>query len=183
MKLPIDTERLVLRRFTLEDVNDVYAFASDPMISKHLNGFPGMTIEEIQNYINQQNCFEPGELGKCFDLAVQVKSEQKVIGLVTLVSHEHTQGEVGFALNVEYQRQGYAAEAVRAVLDYGFSWLKMHRIFARTGRHNISSWLLLERVGMRREGLFINDHMEEGQWHDTFVYAILADEWAARDKK
>ncbi len=178
MTLPIETERLFLRRFTPEDVEDIYAFSSDPMVSKHLNGFPGMTIEDVRSYIAQQSCFNPGDVGKCFDLAVHLKSENKVIGLVTLVIREYFQGEIGFALNVNYQRQGYAAEAVRAVLWYGFSMLNLHRICARTGRDNISSWMLLERVGMRREGLLIHDHLDAGEWQDTFIYAILADEWA-----
>lgn len=180
MKLPLETERLLLRRFTMRDVDDIHAFAADPTISQHLNGFPGKTIEEIQDYITQQNCFQPGELGKCFDLAVHLKAEARVIGLVTLVTHEHQQGEIGFALNVTYQRQGFATEAVCAVLDYGFTTLGMHRIFSRTGRHNISSWMLLERVGMRREGLLLHDHMEENCWHDSFIYAILDSEWAER---
>ena len=183
MLLPIETERLILRRFTIEDVGDIYQFATDPSISQHLNGFPGKSVEEIRDYIAQQNCFSPGDLGKCFDLAVHLKAEEKVIGLVTLVTHESYQGEVGFALNTAYQRQGYATEAVCAVLEYGFIALKMHRIFARTGRQNISSWLLLERVGMRREGLFVHDHQEEGQWQDTFIYALLAGEWMESDER
>jgi len=178
MVLPIETERLLLRRFTLDDVGDVQQFSTDPTISQHLNGFPGKSIDEIRAYISQQNCYDPGELGKCFDLAVHLKEERKVIGLVTLVTHEHRQGEVGFALNVAYQRQGYGTEAVWAIIEYGFKVLNLHRIFAKTDRHNISSWMLLERVGLRREGLLLHDHMEAGEWHDTFIYAVISSEWA-----
>lgn len=178
--LPIETERLCLRRFNLNDVRDIQEFSVDPDISQHLNGFPGKTVEEIRNYITEQNCTEPGSFGKCFDLAVHHKAENKVIGLVTLVTHDHQQGEIGFALNAAYQRLGFATEAVCAVVSYGFFTLALHRIYARTDRHNISSWLLLERVGMRREGLLLHDHMENGEWHDTFVYGLLAQEWAER---
>jgi RimJ/RimL family protein N-acetyltransferase len=180
--LLIETERLILRRFTLGDLQDIHTFSSDPVISRHLNGFPGPSIDDVQSYIEIQNTYEPGDLDKCFDLGVHLRSENKIIGLITLIQHKHFQGEIGFALNVEYQRKGYAAEAVRAAMAYGFTTLEMHRIFARTGRDNISSWLLLERVGMRREGLFLHDHCVDGKWHDTFVYALLEEEWSGKNK-
>lgn len=180
--LPINTERLLLRRFSPEDAGDIQKFAADPLIARHLNGFPGKTIEEIHSYINQQGCYEPGDIGKCFDLAVHLRLEEMVIGLVTLVTHEYQQGEVGFALNAAYQRQGYATEAVSAVITYGFEVLHLHRVFAKTERQNISSWMLLERLGMRREGLLLQDHRVDGEWKDTYIYAMLNHDWSKRNR-
>ena len=178
--LLIETKRLILRRFTMGDLQDIHAFSSDPVLSRHLNGFPGPTIDDVQSYIEMQNSYAPGELDKCFDLGIHLREENKIIGLITLVQRAHFQGEIGFALNPAHQRQGYAVEAVRAAMAYGFTTLEMHRIFAKTERNNIRSWLLLEGVGMRREGLFQHDHLSDGDWQDTFVYAMLAEEWSGK---
>lgn len=136
----------------------------------------------MRSYIETQNSYKPGDIDKCFDLGVHLKAENKIIGLITLILHNQFQGEIGFALNVEYHHQGYAAEAVHAAMTYGFSTLNMHRIFAKTGRDNTSSWKLLERVGMRREGLFLHDNYSDGEWQDTFVYAILEEEWSRKSE-
>lgn len=175
--LPIETERLILRRFCMADAEDILSFSSDPSIAPHLQGFPGPTIEEVRDYIHRQIGFKLGELDQVFDLAVELKGDHKVIGLVTLISRKEKQGELGYALNVIYQRKGYATEAVRAVLDFGFDKLDFHRIFSTTERHNINSWMLLERVGMRREAVFLEDHLDRDEWCDSFLYAMLKKEW------
>ncbi|MCE5209154.1 MAG: GNAT family N-acetyltransferase [Chloroflexi bacterium] len=95
--LPIETERLLIRKFSMQDAEDILSFSTDPNIAPYLQDFPGSTIEEIQEYICQQNSYKLGELDHCFDLAVVLKVEDRVIGLLTLISRENKQGELGFA--------------------------------------------------------------------------------------
>jgi RimJ/RimL family protein N-acetyltransferase len=177
MALSIETERLYLRRLELGDIDDIYSIAEVPSTAKHLKGLAELSVEGVKQFIEFHREHLPHDLGLCFDLAIELKDENKVIGLVSLINNEHQQGQLGFVLNVLYQRQGFASEAVRAVITFGFKELHLHRIFAQMDRKNISSWMLLERVGMRREAFFQHDRFEEGEWHDTFIYAILEDEW------
>jgi RimJ/RimL family protein N-acetyltransferase len=77
----------------------------------------------------------------------------------------------------QYQGQGIATEAVKALVTFGFGPMALHRIYARPGSSNIRSWGLAERIGMRREAHFKQSHKVKGEWDDEFIYAVLADEW------
>lgn len=113
-------------------------------------------------------------------LVVELKAERKAIGQVGLGvirSGEQRQGTIGWLLGRQYQGQGLATEAARALMTYGFDHLGLHRIAARTGSDNERSWRLMERIGMRREAHFRESHVVEGAWRNEFVYAALADEW------
>lgn len=178
--IPIETERLILRKFSPGDADDILAFSADPNIAQHLHAFPGPTLDSVKDYIRVQQQLALGAPEECVDLAVELKAERRVIGLVTMVCHAHQQGEVGFAIHAAYQRKGYATEALNALLEHGFTEMGFHRIYSTTGRMNLSSWMLLERVGMRREGVFLQDHLENDQWQDSFIYAMLKSDWAAR---
>ncbi len=177
MTLPIVTERLVIRRYTHADIPDVLGFASDPSVAKILSGRTQITEEGIRKYIDLQNSYQPFEEDKVFELAIERKEDGKVIGLLGLIRQDHGQGEMGWALGVEYRGQGYATEAARALMDYGFNSLGLHRIHADTGTDNLASCRMMERLGMRREGLLRGAVYEEGQWVDRYVYGVLADEW------
>ena len=177
MTLPIVTERLVLRRFTHDDIPDVPRFVSQPSLagvtSKHIQA----TEEGVRKYIDLQNSYQPFEKDKVFELAVERKEDGKVIGLVGLICRDHRQGEIGWALGVEHRGQGYATEAARALMDYGFNSLGLHRIYADTSSDNLASWRVMERLGMRREALLRGSVYEEGKWLDKYIYGMLADEW------
>lgn len=177
MQIPLETGRLILRRYRDEDVNDIVEFGSNPSVAKHLKGFPEPTVEGVKKYIKVQQTYQPGEIGKCFDLAVELKAEKKVIGLISLICHEHAQGEIGFALGVRCQRKGLASEAVRAAMSFGFDALGLHRIYAQTDRQNLAAWMLMERLGMRREAHFRHHRSIGGEWRDTYIYALIIDEW------
>jgi RimJ/RimL family protein N-acetyltransferase len=174
MTLPIVTERLVLRRYTHDDIPDVLRFPSQPSVTSE-NIQP--TEEGIRKYIDLQNSYQPFEKDKVFELAVERKEDGKVIGLVGLICRDHGQGEIGWALVVEHRGQGYATEAARALMDYGFNSLGLHRIHADTSSDNLASWRIMERLGMRREALLRGSVYEEGKWLDKYIYGMLADEW------
>jgi RimJ/RimL family protein N-acetyltransferase len=177
MTLPIVTERLVLRRYTHADIPDVLAFVSHPSVARVTADRIPATEDGVRRYIDLQNSYQPFEKDKVFELAVERKEDGKVIGLLGLIRRDQGQGEMGWALGVEYRGQGYATEAASAVMDYGFRSLGLQRIHADAGIDNLPSQRLMERLGMRRETLPSGVVSEEGQWGDRIVYAILADEW------
>ena len=181
MTLPIATERLVLRRFTQDDVSNVLTFASQPSVARVTSKRIPATEEGVRKYILLQNSYQPFEKNKVFEIAIERKEDGKVIGLLGLICQDHEQGEMGWVLGVEYRGQGYATEAARALMHYGFNSLGLHRIHADTSTDNVAACKVMERLGMRREGLLRGAVYEEGKWVDRYVYGLTADEW--RDAK
>ena len=108
-----------------------------------------------------------------------LKSEQKVIGdcAIKVISIDNRQGEIGFTLNPQYQGKGFATEAAKAILSFGFQQLNLHRITAICDVRNKPSYRLMERLGMRQEAHFRQNCLVKGEWCDEFVYAILKQEW------
>jgi RimJ/RimL family protein N-acetyltransferase len=174
--LPIITERLLLRGFADEDVHDVVHFLSHPSVARATPEIEA-TQAGVKKYIDMQNAYSPFEQDKCFDLAIERVADHSVIGLLTLITRKHEQGELGYALGVDFRDQGYATEAASGLVDYAFSALKLHRIQAETSSANPGSYRVMERLGMRREGHMREATFRDGAWLDVFVYGILAREW------
>ena len=177
MTLPIVTKRLVLRRYTQDDAQDVLAFASQPSVAKVTCDNLEATDAGVRTYIDVQNSYQPFERDKVFDLAVERKEGGRVIGLVTLICRDHKKGQIGWALGAEHRGQGYATEAAAALMAYGFASLGLHRVEADTSSANADSWRVMERLGMRREAELRETVCEDGKWLDTYVYGMLSDEW------
>ena len=178
MSLPIRSKRLLLRRFSDEDVRDIVEFVSHPSVARATPEIEA-TESGVRKYIDTQKTYLPFELDKCFDLAIQRVAGGKVIGLLTLIRRNHQQGELGYALSIEYRGHGYATEAASALANYAFTVLKLHRICATTSSGNQDSFHVMERLGMRREARMREATSQDGAWLDVLVYAILAEEWPA----
>ncbi|MCP4538471.1 MAG: GNAT family N-acetyltransferase [Chloroflexi bacterium] len=176
MSLPIITERLILRSYTYDDIPDIIEFVSHPSVARATPEI-GTTESEVGKYIDLQNSYQPFEQDKCFDLAIERKQAVQVIGLLSLVRKEHEQGAIGWALGIDYRGQGYGTEAARALMTFGFDSLGLHRIYATTSSQNIGSWRVMERLRMKREGHLREAELGDGEWLDTLIYGILADEW------
>lgn len=181
MTLPIETDRLLLRRFTLDDIDDLVELVSHPSVAVVGNKIKA-SAAEVKKHIEMQNSLQPFELNKCFDLAIELKAENKIIGFVGMIRKDHKQGEIGWALHIGYRGKGYATEAARALISYGFEKLGLHRIYADTSNMNVASLKVKERLGMRCEGRYREAEFQDGQWIDILVYAILADEWRTKDR-
>ena len=86
-------------------------------------------------------------------------------------------GELGWILHPDCRHQGYALEAGRGLLRYGFRKLELHRIRARCDTRNLPSYRVMERLGMRREAEMRKARFTRGEWRDGYEYAILSEEW------
>jgi RimJ/RimL family protein N-acetyltransferase len=94
------------------------------------------------------------------------------------------QAELGWVLDPAHTRQGYATEAIRGLLAYCFTELGVRRVVANCFLANDTSWRLMERVGMRREGHAVAESLHRsGRWLDTVTYALLAEEWVEPDRR
>ncbi|MEO8884233.1 MAG: GNAT family protein [Devosia sp.] len=178
-ELPIETERLILRPFTRGDVDAVFAYRQREDVARFLFDGP-MTrescAEAVQLRVRQISLAEEDDR---ITLAVERRAGGELIGEVTTIwrSVADRQGEVGYIFNPDFQHNGYATEAVRALITMSFGELDLHRIYARCDTRNVASFQLMERLGMRREAHFREHKLIRGTWDDQYIYAILQSEW------
>ncbi len=180
---PIETERLILREFRAGDEPDIHEYAGDPEVVRFMEWGPNSrdtTRLVLRNWLREQ---EVG-IEHSVTLGIELKSEQRLIGAirVTVKDERNRTADFGYSLNRRYWGRGYATEAAHAMLDTGFRRLGIHRIFAMCDTRNIASFRVMEKLGMRREATFEKDVIQKGEWRDSYLYAILADEWIAREE-
>lgn len=121
----------------------------------------------------------PSSGGEWYQPAIELKSTGEVIGDVAFLRkrQDSRQATLGYTLAQAYWHQGYASEAVRAIMDYLFAELDLHRIIADCDSENSASVKLLERLGFRREAHFIESYRLEDCWGDEYQYGLLKREW------
>ena len=156
------------------------AYRNDPEVARYQT-FRARTRAEIAELIRAQAELVPGTPGSAFQYAVGLKADDELIGDVYFaVEPDGRQAEIGYTLAAGAQGHGYATEAVRAVLAFGFERAGLHRITAGADPRNLPSIRLLERLGFRREGYFPESYWDGEMWTDDVRYALLAREWRAR---
>lgn len=108
------------------------------------------------------------------------EAPERALGAISLgIAREHARGELGYWVAAPAWGRGYATEAARAVAAYGFGALALHRVQARHFTRNPASGRVMQKLGMRLEGVHRGAYLRWGRFEDVAVYAILADEWAA----
>lgn len=175
----LETARLRLRRFTDADLPAFLAYRNDPEVARY-QSWERITESEGRAFITRQRDLQPGTPGSWFQFALSLQTTGALIGDCALHVRDDDprQGEIGYSLARAYQGQGYAIEAIRAMLAYAFETLALHRITATVDCRNTPSFNLLERVGMRREGHFLQHAWYKGEWCDEYLYAMLRSEWS-----
>ncbi len=178
---PIPTARLLLRPFVAGDLDALHAIQSRPDVARFLYWGP-RSKDEVREALAKRLAPAPPQAdGDSMVLAVVRRDTGAVIGdvLLVLTSQEHRQGEIGFVFHPDHQGQGFAQEAAREMLRFGFEQLGLHRIVGRLDARNAASARLLARLGMRAEAHFRQNEFVKGEWTDEAVYAMLAEEWRA----
>ena len=181
----VETERLILRPFLESDAADVLEYLSEPAV----NCFANMklnTLEEARAEVKRR----ASETQYYF--SIFLKEERKVIGEIFAFPERSEPHDTSspfdtfspcWMLNRAYQGKGYAYEAAHAFLDYLFREIGARRIYAYTEDYNLASQRLCEKLGMRREGIFIDfvsfvNHPDgTPRYENTVQYAILKREW------
>ena len=182
MSLPLETSRLVLRPFEERDLPHFVAYRSDPAVARYQGWDVPYRPDQATALLEEMRRTRPGEPGRWYQVAIESKALGQLIGdcAFRVLADDGRQAEIGFTLAPAVQRQGYATEAVTALLDDLFGTFGLHRVYAVCDVENEASARLLERVGMRREGHFIESVWFKGRWSSEYWYAILRAEWAAR---
>ncbi|MFV0401417.1 MAG: GNAT family N-acetyltransferase [Oscillospiraceae bacterium] len=178
--MQLQTERLIIRRFVPEDGQGLFDYISDEEVVRY-EPYPPPTLEECRQWAKDRAKSESF-------WAVCLRESGALIGNLYLAKREQEGWELGYVFGRTHWGNGYATEAAKALLDWLFAQHKAHRIIAMCNPLNRPSWRLMERLGMRREGhliknvAFHNDVHGKPLWQDTYLYAILREEWRADDK-
>ena len=140
------------------------------------------SYEGVCGFIESRLAEQIKDPRRVYDLAVCLKEDGKLIGSVGLyLNEERNSAELGWIFNKAYWHNGYASEAARGFLRYGFLGLELHRIYAKCDDRNTASFRVMERIGMRREAHFIKDTYTKVRgrsgWRSTLVYAMLQKEY------
>ncbi len=172
------TQRLLLRPLTLWDAPVIQRLAGRREIADTTISIPHPYFEEQarQWIISAADLFAKG---KSVVFAIQLRRETNLVGTIGLrdIDPEHLQAELGYWIAVEHWNQGYATEAAKAALAYGFGQLGLNRIYASHMVRNSASGRVLSKIGMKQEGLLRQRVRKWGRFEDVVTMAILREEW------
>lgn len=175
--LKLETKRLLLRFFELSDAERVRELAGNKKIADTTLNIPhpyerGMAEEWMSSH---QIKFESGE---SVHFAIVLKSTEELIGSIALIIDKgFNRGELGYWIGRDYWNRGYCTEAARAVLEYGFNQLLLHKITSSHFARNPASGRVLIKIGMKKEGFLKKHVIKENDYEDLVVLGILRKEW------
>ena len=167
----VETERLLIRKFEKEDLQAVYEYTSDANVMKYIP--EGVFTKETAKEFIVKNMGDRAD-----KFAVVLKDENMLIGHMFFCKYfgDHTY-EIGWVFNPKFYNKGYASEAAKAILQYAFEEMKLHRVIATCQPQNPPSYRVMEKIGMRREGYFKKCIPNGDEWWDEYYYTILNEEW------
>lgn len=176
------TDHLVLREFVESDFDAMLAYQADPRYQRYYEGMRDRGRYELAQRLVRMFCeYQKEEPRTKFQLAITLRYDDRLIGNVGVRKDkaESTEGELGCELAPDYWNNGYATEATKAMIGFGFKQLGLHRISATTMADNKGAWRVLEKLGMRREGELRETTLLASGWANSVLYGILDREWEA----
>ncbi len=179
-RLPIlETERLTLRRMTLRDAADVFAYSKDPEVARHVLWDAHRDIGESRMYLRYM--VQQYRLGQPSSWGIIDKASGRLIGTIGFMKHDPDNScvELGYSLAREFWGQGLMPEALDAVLKECFTVLKVHRVEAQHFSGNPASGRVMEKCGMQHEGRFRQRIYNKGKYWNVDMWAMLRKDWDA----
>lgn len=168
------------------EVNDwqaVNEYASDPEVVRYMDWGPN-TEKETKEFIQRAMSIQKEKPRRMYTLAIVVEQGDRLIGScgINVSNPENREGWLGYCLDRNFWGKGYGTEVVRGLMDFGFTELALHRIFATCDLGNTASAHVLEKSGMKREGCLREHKWSKEEWRDSYLYAILEHEWKPSKK-
>lgn len=178
--LPIlEAERITLRPLTRADAEPLFAVYSDPEVMRYWNTPPHPSVQRTREMLGalEQEFADRSAL----QWGVERTSDGELLGCVTLMpAARQPRAEIGYILGREHWGNGYAGEAQRTAIEFGFSELGLHRIEADVDPGNAASLRSLERLGFVREGVLRERWIVSGEPSDSVILGLLAAEYGKR---
>jgi [ribosomal protein S5]-alanine N-acetyltransferase len=169
----IETERLILRPFSISDADVVMTLAGTKQVyATTLNVpypyEPGMAEKWISTHASQFYN------GTGLTLAITLKRTGEIVGTIGIgITKQHSRAELGYWIGHEYWGNGYCTEAAKAIIEYAFNVVKLHKITSRFMEVNPASGRVMEKAGMTREGKLIDEVTKDNVYHSLIVYGKI----------
>ena len=172
----LTTERLNLRRFKSTDLAEEMAQQQDPEVVRYIR--EPMSNEEAVAYFEQFIQPYKGEENEWLGICVEQSQSGQTVGAISfrIESLEFAIFEVGYRFNPKYQGKGYATEAVGALIRLLFDQVTAHKVVAYCDPENTSSYRVMEKLGMQREGRLRQHYKVGEQWRDVYIYGVISGE-------
>ncbi|HBC41877.1 MAG TPA: GNAT family N-acetyltransferase [Pseudanabaena sp.] len=170
--LTLQTPRLILRKITIEDAEDIFAYASDPQVTMYTLWEHHQSIKDTYEYLNNI-AFQIYRSGKGMEWGIVEKESGKLIGTCSLHAEPiHRRAELGYVLARDYWGQGLMTEVAKAAIAFGFHVMHLLRIQGYCAVENVGSAKVLEKSGMHFEGILHNYVFTKNRPWDVKMYAI-----------
>lgn len=169
----LETKRLRLREITLDDAQAIYRCFSHPDVTRYYGQEAFTELAQAEQLVDFWKGSRSENRGMRF--GIEIKGRHGLIGTVgyNAWSPRHKRAEIGYELHPDHWRQGYAREAVSAVLSFGFRDLGFVRVGAVVFARNEASQALLQGLGFEREGMLRSYMVQDGVSYDTYLYSLL----------
>lgn len=178
--MTLTTDRLILREFRDADWVAVHEYASDPEVVRYMPWGPN-TEEDTRAFVGRAIVSQADDPRTGYEFAITLRGGRLVGGCgIHAMNATNRSAFMGYCLSRDVWGQGFATEAAGALMAFGFEALGLHRIAATCDVDNAASAKVLEKAGMRREAHFREDTLLRGRWRDSYLYAVLEDEWKGR---
>lgn len=175
--MQLNTHRLLLRPLKVSDLHDIHSYRSEPDVAKY-QGFYPMDKEVVAAFIADQMSKTFGTPGAWYQLGIERLEDNKLIGDCGIKLHNDPRiAEIGITISHLEQQKGYAKETIIALLNFLFRLQQVHRVTETVDAENTASIKLLESIGFRKEGHFIENIFFKGKWGSECQYAMLEREW------
>ena len=177
----LETSRLVLRPLKMKDAKDIFAYASDPDVARYVLWEPHKTVADTRNYIRYIRALYHRGLPASW--AVTLRKSGQVIGTIGFMwySDANSAAEIGYSFSKAHWNMGYATEALRAVIDSVFRTLPVNRLEAQHDVRNPASGRVMEKGGMRKEGVLRQRIKNKGEFVDVALWSFLRTDLEPRD--
>jgi RimJ/RimL family protein N-acetyltransferase len=181
--MQITTKRLLLREFREDDWRAVLGYQRDPL---YLRYYPWEDRDEqdARAFVDMFRRWQSELPRRRFQLAIVRRADQRLVGNcgIRRKPDNDWEADIGYELSPDCWEKGYATEAARSMVDFGFRELRLQRITSWCIADNVASARVLDRLGFKREGRLRRNEFFKGRWWDTLLYALLAEEWQPASK-
>ncbi len=175
----LQTQRLTLRNLEPADCQAIIKFANDEAINRHLRFGSISTESGAHEYIAKSLAASRQEPRLSYKLAMTVKPLHEMAGScwLDIEDPDSRNASIGYFVDKKRWGRGLATEMVQALINYGFEQLHLHRIYGNCDAENPATRRVLEKVGMRQEGILRQHCLRSYGWADVCFYGILRSEW------
>jgi [ribosomal protein S5]-alanine N-acetyltransferase len=176
--VPITTERLLLRPITMKDAPDIFAYASNPEVTKYVRFVTHKSLRDTYAFIRRVQASYRKSITPLWGM--EVKASGRLIGASGFLQWPNAdqRAELGYVIHPHFWGQGYVTEAAQALCDFAFKKMKVNRIEAGTIVGHTASERVLQKCGFKVEGVLRQRELIKGKFPDVTMYSLLRSDYS-----